>query len=103
VTPSRSGPGFGADAGGTVWEVGLMTLPAGVAQEQGSTVYPLIALVVKAGGDCHLNDDYRALIADGVLRDIRNLPIEVQLQAAAKGPIPDLPALVSSDQSGKLR
>jgi len=33
--------------------------------------------------DRHLNDDYLALIADGVLRDIRSLPIEVQVQAAA--------------------
>ncbi|MEB3165919.1 MAG: hypothetical protein VKO65_04540 [Cyanobacteriota bacterium] len=48
--PSRSGRGFGADASGTVWEVGLVTLPAGLAQEQDSTVCPLIALVMEAGG-----------------------------------------------------
>lgn len=33
------------------------------------------------------------LEVDGFLRDIRSLPIEVQLQAAAKGLIPSVPAL----------
>jgi hypothetical protein len=33
------------------------------------------------------------LEVDGFLRDIRSLPIEVQLQAAAKGLIPYVPAL----------
>ena len=48
--PSRSARGFGADASGTVWEVGLVTMPAFVAQEDGSTVRPLIALVMDSGG-----------------------------------------------------
>ncbi len=48
--PSRSARGFGADASGTVWEVGLVTMPAFVTQEDGSTVRPLIALVLEAGG-----------------------------------------------------
>lgn len=175
--PSRSARGFGVDASGTVWEVGLVTMPAFVAQADGSTVRPLIALVMEAGGAIcarHLDDDYRALIheavaalarkrpsplltgrdaswcagvvhaigsanflfdatqsphcsaatiaahfgvatstshnharkvrdllkitpwileVDGFLRDIRSLPIEVQLQAAAKGLIPYVPAL----------
>ena len=33
------------------------------------------------------------LEVDGLLRDIRSLPIEVQLQAAAQGLIPYVPAL----------
>jgi hypothetical protein len=65
--PSRSARGFGADASGTVWEVGLVTMPAFVAQADGSTVRPLIAQ--------------------------HRLPIEVQLQATAKGLIPYVPAL----------
>ena len=64
--PSRSARGFGADASGTVWEVGLVTMPAFVAQADGSTVCPPIAQ--------------------------HRLPIEVQLQAAAKGLIPYVPA-----------
>lgn len=48
--PSRSARGFGADASGTVWEVGLVTMPAFVTQEDGSTVRPLVALVMEAGG-----------------------------------------------------
>ncbi|MFM8661038.1 MAG: hypothetical protein ACKOCI_06790 [Cyanobium sp.] len=48
--PSRSARGFGADASGTAWEVGLVTMPAFVAQEDGSTVRPLIARVMEAGG-----------------------------------------------------
>jgi len=48
--PSRFARGFGADASGTVWEVGLVTMPAFVAQEDGSTVRPLVALVMEAGG-----------------------------------------------------
>ena len=50
VSPSRSGRGFGADASGTVWEVGLVTMPAVVAQGDGSKVRPLIALVMDSGG-----------------------------------------------------
>lgn len=50
ASPSRSGRGFGADASGAVWEVGLVTLPAGVTQAHGSTVRPLIALVMDSGG-----------------------------------------------------
>jgi hypothetical protein len=48
--PSRSGGGFGADASGTVWEVGLVAMPAFVAQEDGRTVHPLVALVMEAAG-----------------------------------------------------
>ncbi|MEB3351922.1 MAG: hypothetical protein VKM01_06325, partial [Cyanobacteriota bacterium] len=48
--PSQSTRGFGADASGTVWEVGLVTMPAFVAQADGSTVRPLVALVLEAGG-----------------------------------------------------
>ena len=48
--PSRFARGFGADASGTVWEVGLVTMPAFVAQADGSTVRPLVALVMEAGG-----------------------------------------------------
>jgi len=48
--PSRSGRGFGADASSTVWEVGLVAMPAFVAQEDGSTIRPLIALVMEAAG-----------------------------------------------------
>lgn len=48
--PSRSARGFGADASGGVWEVGLVTMPASVAQADGSTVRPLIALVMDSGG-----------------------------------------------------
>jgi hypothetical protein len=48
--PSRSARGFGADASGAVWEVGLVTMPAFVAREDGSTVRPLIALVMDSGG-----------------------------------------------------
>jgi len=47
---SRTGRGFGADASGTVWEVGLMTMPAFVTQADGSTVRPLVALVMDSGG-----------------------------------------------------
>jgi hypothetical protein len=47
---TRSGRGFGADASGTVWEVGLVAMPAVVAQEDGSSARPLIALVMEAGG-----------------------------------------------------
>jgi len=47
---SRSGGGFGADASGTVWEVGLVAMPAFVAQEDGRTVHPLVALVMEAAG-----------------------------------------------------
>jgi hypothetical protein len=49
--PSRSSGGFGADARGALWEVGLVAMPAFVAQaEEGRTVRPLIALVLEAGG-----------------------------------------------------
>jgi hypothetical protein len=50
ASPSRSARGFGADASGTVWEVGLVAMPAFVAQEDGSMVRPLIALVMEAAG-----------------------------------------------------
>ena len=48
--PSRSGHGFSADTGGTVWEVGLVTLPAVVTLDDGSSVHPLVALVIEADG-----------------------------------------------------
>ncbi|MEB3331577.1 MAG: DUF6398 domain-containing protein [Synechococcaceae cyanobacterium] len=48
--PFRSGHGFGADASGSVWEVGLVAMPALVAEADGSTMRPLIALVLEAGG-----------------------------------------------------
>lgn len=47
---SRTGRGFGADASGTVWEVGLLAMPTVVSQEDGSRERPLIALVMEAGG-----------------------------------------------------
>jgi hypothetical protein len=47
ASPSRSARGFGADASGAVWEVGLVTMPAFVAQAHGSTVRPLIALALE--------------------------------------------------------
>lgn len=47
---SRSGGGFGADASGAVWEVGLVAMPAFVTQDDGSTARPLIALVMEARG-----------------------------------------------------
>lgn len=54
--PSRSARGFGADASGTVWEVGLVTMPAFVAQADGSTIRPLIALVMEAAGGAGAGD-----------------------------------------------
>ena len=50
AAPSHSRRGFGADASGTVWQVGLVAMPAFVAQADGGTVRPLIALVMEADG-----------------------------------------------------
>lgn len=50
AAPSHSRRGFGADASGAAWQVGLVAMPAFVARADGSSVRPLIALVMEASG-----------------------------------------------------
>lgn len=50
AAPSRSHRGFGADVSGAFWEVGLVAMPATLAQADGSTVRPIVALVMEASG-----------------------------------------------------
>jgi hypothetical protein len=48
ASPPPSDRDFVAAAGGAVWEEGVIAMPTAMLQEDGSTVRPLIALVLEA-------------------------------------------------------